>query len=94
MRWSELENGELLHAASQSRFDTVLTIDKKIRFEQNLDNLPIAVIILDSPSNALPRLIPFAQFVLDLLNQPLQRQLYFIKQTGEVLRFGNPSQQP
>ena len=89
MRWEELGNGVLLASAGNAGFQAVLTIDKNLRHEQNLNTLPLPVIVLDSVSNALPALIPFAPYVLDLLSTPLSNLLYVIEPDGHVLRFGN-----
>lgn len=44
--WSELENGELLAAAEANDFDIVITTDQKLRYQQNLSDRTIAVIVL------------------------------------------------
>jgi hypothetical protein len=90
MRWDTLENGDLLSAAAGARFDAFLSVDKNIEHEQNLSTLPLPVIILDSVSNALPALLPFAPIVIDLLNAPLDRLLYIVEPTGLVLRLTSP----
>jgi hypothetical protein len=41
-----------------------LGVDKKLQHEQNLKTLPLPIVVLDSVSNALPALIPFAPHVL------------------------------
>jgi predicted nuclease of predicted toxin-antitoxin system len=48
MRWSGIENGELLTHAASASFDALLTKDANLQYEQNLVNLPIAVVILPS----------------------------------------------
>lgn len=45
---SGLKNGKLLKAAVEMNFDTLLTIDKNIRYQQNVGSFPIAVVILDA----------------------------------------------
>jgi hypothetical protein len=88
--WDKLGNGMLLQAAADSSFDVMISIDKNIQHQQNLDTLPIAVIILDSYSNALPELIPFAPHVQSLLTQPLQKALYFVDRDGHVTQIQMP----
>jgi len=39
MKWTSLDNGELLRRAAES-FDVVLTADQNIEFQQNLKTLP------------------------------------------------------
>ena len=90
MGWEQLENGVLLRAAADDGFEALLSIDKKLEHEQNLRTLPLPVIVIDSRSNALPALAPFAPFLLDLLRSPLDRQLYIIQPGGAVIRLTKP----
>lgn len=57
MGWSGVKNGDLLRLAAAS-FDVFITVDKNLPFQQSLDTLPLAVIVLDSHSNELPALLP------------------------------------
>ena len=41
-----LENGELLAAAENAKFDVVLTVDRGFEYQQNLDRRKIAIIII------------------------------------------------
>lgn len=44
--WDRLNNGELLAAAEAAGFDVLLTTDKNIRHQQNLQDRRIAVVAL------------------------------------------------
>jgi hypothetical protein len=44
--WDRLTNGELLNAAEQAGFDVLLTTDKNLRYQQNLDGRRIAIVVL------------------------------------------------
>ena len=44
--WGALINGELLGAAEQGGFDLLLTTDKNLVYQQNLDNRRIAIVAL------------------------------------------------
>jgi hypothetical protein len=70
MNWDRLRNGLLLRSAADTGFEAFLSIDKKIEYEQNLMKLPLPIIILDSLSNSLPYLAPFAPAVLSLSALP------------------------
>ncbi len=43
-----LENGELLKAAQSSGFDVMVTSDQNIRYQQNLKERPLALVVLGS----------------------------------------------
>ncbi len=68
----------------------MISIDKKLEHEQNLQTLPVPVIVLDSISTALPALVPFAPFVLDLFKSRLDRLLYIVQSNGVVVRLTAP----
>ena len=44
--WDTLRNGELLDAAEAAGFEFLLTTDRNIRYQQNLSNRKIAVVVL------------------------------------------------
>jgi len=44
--WDTLRNGELLDAAEAAGFDVLLTTDRNMRYQQNLSNRTIAIVIL------------------------------------------------
>lgn len=44
--WSTLSNGDLLHAAEQAGYDLLVTTDQNLRYQQELRNRRIAIIVL------------------------------------------------
>ncbi|MFN0121070.1 MAG: hypothetical protein ACKV2V_11275 [Blastocatellia bacterium] len=46
MGWEDLSNGSLLRKACEGGFDVFLTVDQNIRFQQNLLNHPIAIVVM------------------------------------------------
>jgi hypothetical protein len=63
MGWTSINNGELLELASRE-FDVFVTTDRNLSFQQNLDVLPIAVIVLNAPTNRLADLRPLVPRLL------------------------------
>ena len=51
MGWSGIKNGVLLGLATQQQFNVFLTADKNLRYQQNLKDRTIALIVF--PSNKL-----------------------------------------
>jgi hypothetical protein len=47
--WERLTNGDLLAAAENAGFDLLLTADSSIKYQQNLSNRRIALVVLSSP---------------------------------------------
>jgi hypothetical protein len=44
--WDRLSNSELLNAAEKAGVDVLLTTDRRIRYQQNLTDRKLAVIVL------------------------------------------------
>lgn len=51
MKWDGLKNGELL-AAAEKQFGIFITTDKNLRYQQNLTERKLAILLL--PSNQVP----------------------------------------
>ena len=65
--WSSIKNGKLLALAAM-RFDLFLTADRNLEFQQNLNTLPIAVLVLRARNNRIQALAPLVPEVLKALN--------------------------
>lgn len=44
--WAQLENGDLIAAAESSGYDFLITTDRNLRYQQNLKNRSIGIIVL------------------------------------------------
>lgn len=53
----------------------MVTTDANLRHEQNLSSLPIAIIVLRARSNRLSDLVPLVDRLLELLSQPIAKNL-------------------
>jgi len=78
MGWDRLGNGALLAAAANDAFNVFLTVDKKLRKQQNVGKLPLPVIAIDAIGNILVSLAPYAPDILSVLSQRLERRVYVI----------------
>jgi predicted nuclease of predicted toxin-antitoxin system len=67
MGWAGVENGALLARAADAGFDALLTKDANLQYEQNLTELPIAVVIVRAASNDLDDLRPLIPSLLNAL---------------------------
>ena len=67
--WDTLSNGALLNAAEEAGFELLLTTDRRIRYQQNLQVRRIALVVLtgttqvvaafgNMPTASLPPLLP------------------------------------
>jgi hypothetical protein len=46
--WALLANGDLLQMAEETGFDVMITTDKGIRFQQNLEGRKLTLVIIDT----------------------------------------------
>ena len=64
--WDRLSNGELLAEAEKAGFEVLVTPDKNIRYQQNLEGRRIAIVVLGNPLWPILRL--HADLVLSAVN--------------------------
>lgn len=74
------ENGELL-ALADGNFDVLVTIDRNIRYQQNIRGRSIAILIIRAPSNDISDIQPCIPNALAALK--------FI-QAGQIVEIGEP----
>ena len=65
--WSGLKNGNLL-ALAAFEFDVFLTVDQNLKYQQNLKNFNIAIILLVARNNRFKTLLPLMPEVREALN--------------------------
>jgi hypothetical protein len=64
--WQGTKNGELLRRA-QKRFDALLTMDRKLEFQQNIAQFKGSILVLMAPSNRMAHLRPLVPEILRVL---------------------------
>ena len=50
MKWSTLKNGELIRSAEAENFEVLVTTDTNLKYQQNLADRKIAIVVLLSTS--------------------------------------------
>ena len=68
MGWSGKKNGELLQLMLQERFTIFLTADQNLRYQQNLQQAGVAVVVLIAPTNRISNLVPLMPDVRSVLS--------------------------
>ena len=81
MEWSGKGNGELLALAAQASFAALITADQSMEYQQNLQTLPIAVIVLVAHQNRIEDFSPLVPSIIDLLDAGIERRVYRISAT-------------
>jgi hypothetical protein len=64
--WERLRNGDLLIAAEQAGYELLLTTDKNLRYQQNLKERMIAIVVIGH--SQWPALEPHVQRVVEAVN--------------------------
>jgi len=69
----------LLILLSENGFDLFITIDKNLKYQQNVDKISFNIFILDAPNNKISTLTPYTNVVIPLLGKELQTGITEIK---------------
>jgi hypothetical protein len=75
MKWSGIENGELLRRAADADFDALITTDRGLEYEQDVGNLPIAIVVLNIQSNTIESIRTHCHLLLAALKRLRPREL-------------------
>jgi hypothetical protein len=67
MDWSQLTNGELLAAATDAGFEVLVTTDQNLRYQQDLKERTIVVVVLMTTS--WPRIEKRSGKVAEAINE-------------------------
>jgi hypothetical protein len=65
--WEELANGELIDAAERAGFEVMVTTDKNIRYQQNLEGRRIALVVLEHSQWPMVKLV--AESIVAAVNE-------------------------
>ena len=69
MGWQGLKNGVLSQKASENEFAFFVTADKNLPFQQNLEKISFAIILLDTPTLLWDHQPLFAPKVIELVRE-------------------------
>ncbi|GAA4752952.1 DUF5615 family PIN-like protein [Flavisolibacter ginsenosidimutans] len=59
MKWNGIKNGKLMTLCIDHNFDLLLTIDKNLIFQQNLDKYKLTTAVLNSSTSKIEELVQF-----------------------------------
>ena len=59
MKWNGIKNGKLMSLCVEHHFDLLLTIDKNLMFQQNLDKYELTIAVLNSSTSKIEELLQF-----------------------------------
>jgi hypothetical protein len=82
--WDGLINGKLIVTAAEGGFQVLVTVDKNLRYQQNLERMPLSVLELDVLKNRMEELRRVAPFIPRALEQTIRFRFVSIKPDGTI----------
>ena len=79
MGWGGLKNGKLLKQCVDNSFDVLLTIDKNLMFQQNLDKFKLTIVVLNSLTSKIEELVIFLPSLKSQIAQFEKHKAYLIE---------------
>ncbi len=86
MQWGGIKNGKLMTLCVEHGFDVLLTIDKNLQYQQNLDKYAVSIVVLNSVSSQLEALIAFVPALREQLGSLEKHRAYVIDKNEGMKR--------
>jgi hypothetical protein len=84
MGWSGIKNGKLLSLCVSNHFDVLLTIDKNMMYQQNMEKYAITVAVLNSLTSKLEDLLLFIPSFSRQIQHLEKNKVYLIEKLHTV----------
>ena len=78
MNWLGIKNEELLKLLQSNQSDILIAVDKNIPYQQNKENLPISIIILNVKRNVLPRISALYPLIIEIISKPVKKEILVV----------------
>ncbi len=79
MKWNGIKNGKLMALCIDNNFDLLLTIDKNLMYQQNLDKFSLTLTVLNSSTSKIEELILFMPSFKAQVSQLEKHKAYLIE---------------
>lgn len=79
MKWNAKKNGELMQLLQDNGFEALITSDKNLQYQQNLERYKIKVVVLDVRDNRYETVLPLIERVEKVLLENTQDYLIKIE---------------
>jgi predicted nuclease of predicted toxin-antitoxin system len=76
---SGIKNGKLMDFCAQNDFDILLTIDKNLMFQQNLDKYPVTIAVLNCFTSKIEELVTYLPSFKTQINSLEKYKAYLIE---------------
>ncbi|MDF3819605.1 hypothetical protein P3G55_06825 [Leptospira sp. 96542] len=71
-QWLGLKNGDLIQKMLGDGFDTLITLDQNLKYQQNLSKYPIAVLLINLENNQYSTILPYLEKIKSILSGNIQ----------------------
>ncbi|GAB2568154.1 DUF5615 family PIN-like protein [Spirosoma areae] len=78
LQWSGIKNGKLMALCVEHQFDVLLTIDKNLQYQQNLDKHSLIIVVLNSFTSKVEELVLFLPSFKERVDQFEKHKAYLI----------------
>ena len=78
MGWGGIKNGKLMALCVENNFDLLLTIDKNLMFQQNLNKYSLTIVVIDSLTSKIEELIEYLPSFKSKIESFQKSQAYII----------------
>ena len=79
MQWGGVKNGRLMTLCVENGFDILLTIDKNLQHQQNLDRYPISIVVFNTLSSKVEELTLFLPAFINQINTFEPHKAYLLE---------------
>jgi len=79
MKWNGIKNGKLMALCIDNGFELLLTIDKNLMFQQNLDKYELTIAVLNCLTSKLEELVLFVPSFKSQINKLEKHKAYIIE---------------
>jgi len=79
MKWCGVKNGKLMSLCVANQFDVILTIDKNIIHQQNIEKYPLTIVVFNASISKMEELILFIPSFLKQVHHFAKNKAYIIE---------------
>lgn len=80
MGWNGIKNGKLLKLMFENEFDCLLTLDKNLMYQQNLQSLPVKILVINTFDTTYKNLLKLVPKIISTLNNLTTDKIYIISE--------------
>jgi predicted nuclease of predicted toxin-antitoxin system len=79
MKWCGVKNGKLMSLCVTNQFDVILTIDKNMTHQQNIEKYPITIAVFNTSTSKMEELLLFIPSLLKQIHLFAKNKAYIIE---------------